>query len=149
MAAHTSSDILVLLTHLCTQVPSTTFCILRMSYSWLSTSCHLHTNPRMFTSAGSHTHVCTHAFPQAIFGEERRPQALTCMCATSACLHTHVHSHTHQPLPIFWYSRSRLLRAQSHRLGECVCLCQALPAPSFSCQQVCAPTQVDLPMDIT
>lgn len=147
MAAHTSSDILVLLTHLCTQVPSTTFCILRMSYSWLSTSWHLHTNPRMFTSAGSHTHVCTHAFPQAIFGEERRPQALTCMRATSACLHTRVYSHTHQPLPIFWYSRSRLLRAQSHRLGECVCLCQALPAPSFSCQQVCAPTQVDLPMD--
>lgn len=95
----------------------------------------------------SHTRMCIHAFPQAIFGEERRPQALTCMRATSACLHTRVHSHTHQPLAIFWYSHSQLLWAQSHRLGECVCLCQALPAPSFSCQQVCAPTQVDLPMD--
>ena len=94
----------------------------------------------------SHTRMHTR-LPTAIFGEERRPQALTCMRATSACLHTRVYSHTRQPLPMFWFSRSRHLRAQSHRLGECVYLCQALPAPSFSCQQVCAPTQVDLPMD--
>lgn len=132
--AHTSSDSLTPHTHLPTQV-APTFCILRMSHSCPSTSCHLHTDPHMFTSADAHTHICTHALPQAIFGEERRPQAPACMRATSmeACnpsarLHTHVQLHTCQHGPIFWYPLSQLFQAQRHRLGKCVCLRQALPA---------------------
>ena len=74
-AAHTSSDILGP-THSPTHSgASATFHILRMSHSFPSTSCHLHTDPHMFKFIGSRTHIYRHTFSQAIFGGKRKPQA--------------------------------------------------------------------------
>ena len=131
-AAHASSDILVPHTHLRTQVPSATFHVLRMSHSCPSTSCHLHTDPRMFTSAGSHTHTRRHTrLPTShIWGRKeatvtnmhacrlhRGTLSLRLLAHTCAFAHTSTSATRQpQPLPIFWRSLSRLLQAQSHRL---------------------------------
>lgn len=137
------------LPHLCTQVPSITLHILRMSLNLPPKSCHLHTDPHMCMST---VHIGMHTFSQTICGAGGKEAAGTNMhaChlhrrqAPHTPAYTPVDIHTSTSVHILTFALKSAPGSKTQTLKTCLSLATLPPLslhlPTGLCTYVALPT---------